>query len=360
MSTLQNTYNPDYAIHPGEILEEILESRGIRNTEFAERTGLSEKTISLLINGKAPLSTETALQFERVLGVSADIWTALDSKFRLHQLRLQKEVELEAAAEWVKQFPRAELRNRGIISDSRNISLTAEELLRFFGVSSIQTWDTMYGSLEVAFRQSKKFVPSKPSVMSWLRLAELEAAGVETQKYDQKAFQRILKEIRSLTRELPEVFSERMKLLCAEAGVALVLVPELPKTYLCGAVRWIEQSKAMLALTLRYKTDDQFWFSFFHEAGHIIQHEKRRSFIDVQGGAEDRLEKEADDFAREFLVPSKDYGVFVRHKRFFPSDIVAFADKFGIAPGIVVGMLQHDGELQYDWHNDLKRRFDLK
>jgi len=76
-------YKPDYAVPPGEILEEILEARNIKKRDLAERCGLSAKTVSLIISGKAPITPGTAIQFERVLGVPANIWNNLEANYRL-------------------------------------------------------------------------------------------------------------------------------------------------------------------------------------------------------------------------------------------------------------------------------------
>jgi len=81
-------FYPDYAIHPGEILMETLEARNMKKSELAERCGLSPKTVSLILNEKAPITPETAIQLERVLGVSANIWINLDANYRLHTTKV--------------------------------------------------------------------------------------------------------------------------------------------------------------------------------------------------------------------------------------------------------------------------------
>ncbi|MEI6385576.1 MAG: hypothetical protein WCQ50_03005 [Spirochaetota bacterium] len=70
MSTT-TAYAPDFLIPPGEILEETLEARSIAKGDFARRTGLSLKTVSLILAGKASILSDTAIQFERVLGATA-------------------------------------------------------------------------------------------------------------------------------------------------------------------------------------------------------------------------------------------------------------------------------------------------
>jgi HTH-type transcriptional regulator/antitoxin HigA len=122
-----------------------------------------------------------------------------------------------------------------------------------------------------------------------------------------------------------------------------------------GAARWLTNRKALIALTLRYNSNDQFWFSFFHEAGHILLHEKTRIFLDTLYTTDDILENEANEFARDFLVPVNKYQFFIKRGRFYKKDIIDFASSVNIAPGIIVGLLQHEKRIKYNWHNDLKR-----
>jgi len=353
----KNQFEPDYAVHPGEILNEILEARGIREKDFAKRCGISFKTISQIINSKAPVTPETSIQFERVLGVSADIWNKLDSQYKLIVARRKKLKELENIKEWVNNFPKEELRKKGILSNSRDKTLLADELLKFFGVANLDAWNTFYGKPAVAFRKSKSFESSTESVAAWLRYAELIAEEIDTSDYNKHKFLNTLKKIRNFTTKEPAYFESKMKEMCQECGVIFLVLSSFPKLYLSGATKWLTNRKALIALTLRYKSDDQFWFSFFHEAGHILLHEKTRIFLDTLHTDGDMLEDEANEFARDFLVPVDKYQNFIKREIFYKQDIIDFAKSINIAPGIIVGLLQHEELIKYNWHNDLKRRY---
>jgi Zn-dependent peptidase ImmA (M78 family) len=150
-----------------------------------------------------------------------------------------------------------------------------------------------------------------------------------------------------------------MRTLCTKSGVALVLVSELPRTHIYGATRWLNKDKALLMLSLRYKTNDHFWFSFFHEAAHIILHGKKCIFIDEKAKTMNDMEVQADQFSRNILVPTKSYEAFVEKRSFSQADIERFAKSVNVAPGIVVGFLQHDKHIPYSWHNRLKEKFRL-
>jgi len=75
------SYRPDYAVPPGWVLEEHLESRGHSTAELARRCGRPAKLISEIIAGKAPVDPTTALQLERVLGLEASIWLGIEARY---------------------------------------------------------------------------------------------------------------------------------------------------------------------------------------------------------------------------------------------------------------------------------------
>ncbi len=360
IKTTTYQYKPDYAVPPGEILEETLEARNIKKRDLAERCGLSAKTVSLIMSGKAPITPETAIQLERVLGVSADIWNNLEANYRLFQAKIVERKRLSEHEEWLKLLPIAQLIRRGFIQRKRTTEEMVEQLLGFFGVGSVIAWQEKIDRLQVAYRRSPSFQSSPESVATWLRIGELRAEKVECAPYNESRFNKALEEIRGLTREEPKVFEPKMEQLCAEAGVALVFVSELPKTHLSGATRWLDKDKALIMLSLRYKWDDHFWFSFFHEAGHIIHHSKKSAFLDEENMALSDEEEWANQFAADMLMPREMYNNFVTEKEYTSSAVQSFAQQLGIAPGIVVGRLQHENIISYKSSlNYLKRRFRL-
>jgi len=358
-SNMQHAFKPDYSIHPGEILGETLQAQSISQAEFASRCGLSEKHVSQIINGKASITSETALTFERVLGARARLWMNLESNHRLHVARRAEQDRLSSYVEWTSRFPLQALAKRGWIPSPCSKQEKARALLEFFGVSSPQAWEKQYEQLIVAYRKSPAFKSSREAVASWLRIGNLEAAEASTEPFDKTRFRDALAEIRGLTRLPASEFEPRMKQLCREAGVALVFVPELPKTRLSGATRWISSDKALIVQSLRHRKDDHFWFTFFHEAAHVLLHGKRAVFIDEESMDATDEEEEADAFAAEHLIPEAEYNAFIGTPRLSKARGRAFAGALGIAPGIVVGRLQRDGVIPFNWFNDLKRTFEF-
>ena len=136
-----------------------------------------------------------------------------------------------------------------------------------------------------------------------------------------------------------------------------MFVPELPKTRLSGATRWLSSDKALIVQSLRYRTDDQFWFTFFHEAAHVLLHGKRARFVDEADAERTPEEDAADCFAADHLTPLAAYRQLAEASSPSEAQIVAFAETIGIAPGLVVGRLQHDGVIPFDRFQDLKRKF---
>lgn len=339
-------FTPDYIIPPGEILEETLDARGIKKKEFAERCGKTAKTISEIIAGKAPITPETALQFERVLGVSARLWSNLESSYRLKLAEQEDKRNLLTYKNISKHFPVKELVKYGFIEKPNDAADELSKLLSFFGVATTEALD-YWSNVQVAhYRHSKSFSSDKSSIATWLRCGHIKADQINTRPYDHDKFKSALYEIRSLTRECDiESAITRCTNLCADSGVALVFVPELKDTRLCGAARWLSKDKALIQLSLRHKSDDHLWFTFYHEAAHILLHGKKELFIDEEEQTKDEQENEADIFAQNTLIPKDDWKNLMQWSEFTDSIIQSFAKDIGIAPGIVVGRLQFQEKL---------------
>jgi HTH-type transcriptional regulator / antitoxin HigA len=357
----KNQFNPDYAVHPGEILEETLQARSISNRELASRSGLTEKHISQIIHGKSSVTPDTAILLERILDVKAELWLKLDSDYRLF---IQKKHEKEAwgvKTEWAKKFPTKELMKRKFLPQTSDDLKIVDSLLSFFNIGTIEAWQRKYSEMEVQFRRSKAYTCSGESIAAWLAIGENIAKGVHTSPYDKAKFENALTSIRPLTKENPASFERQLVELCAAAGVVAVFVRELPGTHTSGAAYWLGKEKAIIMLSLRHKTDDHFWFTFYHEAGHILLHGNKGIIVDAEDLHGNEQDDEANTFAADFLVPRKEYDNFIlSNPRIDEKLINQFAVRLGIAPGIVVGRLQKEGRLQFNWHNGLKRHFELK
>ena len=360
MATATNQYRPDYAIPPGWVLEERLAVQGLSQAKFAQRCGRSPKLISEIIAAKAPLEPETALQFEKVLGVDASIWLGIESEYQLHLARKAEAADAAASAEWLKAFPVRELVRRGFFQKPESDADAVSKLLTFFRVGSVEAWTAKYALANVAYRHSPSFKSDKAALATWLRLGEREAEGQECADYNAGKFKRALREIRGLTQVPIDEALERACQISNQAGVALTAVKLLPRTALSGAAWWLSPRKAVIQLSARHRSDDHLWFSFFHEAAHILLHSKKTVFVDGTNDKATALEAEADTWASNTLVPRDEWERFVATAPPSQSAVLAFAEEQGIAPGIVVGMLQHAGHLPWTHLNGLKVRLKWK
>ncbi len=356
MATTTYPYEPDYAVPPGWVLEERLESHEISHAEFARRCGRSPKLISEIIAGKAPIEPVTALQFEKVLGVDAGIWLGIESDYRLHLEREAEARKAEESVEWARGFPINELVNRGAIAKPSSRADRVEKLLSFFGVASVEAWQARHAGMRVAYRHSPSFSSDELALATWLRLGELEAAKVECPDYDASTFRRALTQTRELTAARNTSALSRAQELCLESGVVLTVVKPFPRTALSGAARWLTPRKTLIQLSARHMKDDQLWFSFFHEAAHILLHSKRDIFVDYVNGESTEADEEANRWAADFLVPRRHWKRFVDSSSFSQMDVVRFAEEQGIAPSLVVGRLLHEGLVHWSSLNHLRVR----
>lgn len=341
MST-KHTYAPDYVFPPGETLLETLEALGLNQKELAVRMGRPLKTINQIIKGTARIMPETALQLEKVTGVPASFWNNAESSYRANLARVRDEKRQLKDVGWLKNFSYAKMASLGLVTAVQNKAARVGQLLRYFGVASPTQWSSTYGGLCGAAKESGKFKSDLGDFSAWLRAGEVLAQKRECKPHDRETFARHLTKIRRLTAQNPAGVWDEVCCLCAEAGVAVVLVPELPKTHVFGFTRWLTPEKALIQLSLRYKTDDILWFTFFHEAAHILLHGKRDIFVEYRG-VDNPKEREANDWASEFLIPTSDWASFMSQLPAEPkaAAIEAFADKQGIGSSIVLGRLQH-------------------
>lgn len=347
-------YKPDLSIPPGETLQEYLDSVGMTQVELAKRTGLTTKTLNEIIKGKAPITPETSLKLESVFGTPASFWNNLEAIYQETKARLEAEKKIDKEAQTAALIPYKELAKHGFVRPTRKPRERVYYLRHFFGVASL---DFVPAVIPAAFRKSDKGKASHYALASWIRMGELMASDIDCQPFDEKKLRETIPLFRALTAQ-QDYFIAELKDLCAACGVAMVVVPHLAKTYAQGATKWLHPGKAMLQLSTRYQMADIFWFSFFHELGHILLHGKKAVFAEC--GEKTPFEEEADRFAADYLIPAVKYRKFVEAGRFSRDEIMKFADHIGLEPGIVVGRLHHDKVL--DWSNCyyLQKKIDLQ
>jgi addiction module HigA family antidote len=357
MNNIRNEYAPNRVTHPGLSLEATLESLKMTQREFAGRTGRPVKTINEIVKGKASITPETALQFETVLGIPATFWLRRQADFDEHRARREQREQLKSEPDWIRGFPiKVMERKFGFAPGKTNVE-QLHELLSFFGVASIQQYRQIWQVTQVRFRLPRTYSSLNSNALAaWLRKGELVAQSIECAAFDEWEFREVLPGIRGLTKNHPGDVISQIRGMCAEAGVAHALVPELPGIRVSGAARWFGAHKGLIQQNLRYKTNDQFWFTFFHEAAHILLHRSEQLIVDFEGLTR-QTDEEADRFAGDFLIGPREFDEFVARGDFSSGRVRSFAEAIGISPAIVVGRLQHDRHIGFSELNSLKRKF---
>jgi HTH-type transcriptional regulator / antitoxin HigA len=349
-------YAPNWISPPGQTIKDILADKAINIKLFAQSLDQDLNTVDELLIGKKPINNEIAEKLAITIGASKEFW--LNRQYQYEEaIKFLNESPLnQPLISWVKSLPVAEMIKYKWIENFQSNIEKAFACLNFFNVDSVDEWNNKHQLLlaQSTFRQSSKFNQDYFATVTWLRKGELISNSIQTQQWSEKLFKEKLKEIRGLTREeSPKKFLPLLIKSCADCGVALSIVKTVEGCRASGATRFLDPSKAMMILSFRYLTDDQFWFTFFHEAGHLLLHKDR---VIVEGYEDEKLEQEANEFAENALIPRENLPELLLlgsdHK-----NIMRFARKIGISRGIIVGQLQKRGLISFQKFNDLKYRF---
>jgi len=348
--TKPNEYFPQSVTHPGDTLTEKLEEIEMGPKEFAIRTGKPEKTVIAVMKGKSAITPDMAVQFENVLKIPAHFWLNRQHHFDEYIAREKRTEALEGSLEWAKLFPIAEMVSNGWLPRKTTIQEKTAELLSFFGISNHTAWEGYYlkQQLKVAFRISLAHTKEKYAISAWLRRGELQAAELTSKNYSEKNFKDALPEVKTVMAKHPNDFFKKLQAICLEAGVKVVHTPCLPKAPINGSTRWMNDTP-LIQLTGRFKRNDSFWFTFFHEAGHIVLHGKKDIFLEnIDYSDKDKQkEKEADQFAIKWTLTPEEQQEILDAAPLTEESIKAFAKKFNTHPAIIIGRLQHDQLIPY-------------
>jgi HTH-type transcriptional regulator / antitoxin HigA len=346
-------FRPNWSSAPGETIADVLRERRISLVEFARRIGQTSDDVTSLLEGRSTITIGIARKLEEVLGASVEFWMSRDFQYRQDVSRLHQVDE-----EWLAELPVGDMIKFGWLTPSPRPAEEMAACLRFFAVPNVSAWRRAYADIQkiVAFRTSRSFESRPAAVAAWLRQGEIVGESINCGPWSAKRFEESLLQIRSLTRQKdPGRFMPDLKNYCAQNGVAVAVVRAPNGCRASGATRFISGRKALLLLSFRYRSDDQFWFSFFHEAGHLVLHGQKGFFLEGMEGPSSTEEQEANEFAERVLIPielrNQALNLPLNHR-----EVLRFARRLGISPGILVGQLQHNGRIGQDQLNGLKRR----
>lgn len=340
------------ATPPGATVKEQLIFRKMTQKEFAVRMGMSEKHISKLINGEVQLTMDTARRLELVLGVPAQFWCNLEAVYREKLAKVDEENAMDQDIEMVKKFPYKEMARNGWVGETTKNEDKVINLRKFFEVFCLELLQNQLVPAGIACRRLSETEKSYYALVAWAQKAKLQSREIETQPINIKALKAAVPRIRQMTGMLPEEFCGILTDLLAECGIAIVFLPHIGGSFLHGAA-FYDGDKIVLGMTVRGKDADKFWFSLFHEIGHIIL-----GHIGNVNGTTDDDERAADQYAENTLIPEEDFQRFVTCNQANNEEaIIQFAKEEDIDAGIVLGRLQRYGYVPYGWYKNLKRQY---
>jgi plasmid maintenance system antidote protein VapI/Zn-dependent peptidase ImmA (M78 family) len=355
-----HTFRPNWSSAPGDTISDLLEERGVAPQALAKDIGLSADDTDALLEGRLPVSPEIASRLEGAFGVPASFWMARERSYRRVLATAIGTGGGATATEWLRHLPTRDMVQFGWVEPEPEETLF-DACLRFFGTPDLETWRAAYRDILSAarFRKSPTYASDPGAVAAWMRQGELSTSSLLCAPWNPIRFEAVLSEIRPLTRKKhPRDFVPELVRRAAECGVGVAVVRAPHGCRASGATRFVSRQRALLLLSFRYLTDDQFWFTFFHEAAHLLLHGERAVFLEgTEGDASPtREENEANAFAANLLIPPKAQE-YMRLSRTSHIDVIRLARRLGISPGIVVGQLQHAGRIPRSHLNRLKRRY---
>lgn len=339
-------YKVNFAIHPGKTLIENLEYLNLSQSELSERTGITEKHISNIINEKASITPETAIKLEKVLGISASFWNNLEKNYQFTIAQIKATELQEQELNYLSGFKEtySELSKNKFLQrktwHKNNFLHILSDLQSFFGVDSLKyVKDT---NLQAAYRKYKNKT-NENTVAAWLRLGQLKARKVEISVFDGKKLEDNLDLIKSLSMESIDTFLPKLEKILAECGVVLVCAPYFKNTYTQGATQWFSKDKAFIIIKTTHQSEDKFWFNLFHEICHLLKHGKSKTFIDLEDKIDSDEELEADRFAQNVLLPNfnKDN---IKNYENFNMAMKEIAMKNQVSSSIVAGRFAYENK----------------
>ncbi|HDJ9379622.1 TPA: ImmA/IrrE family metallo-endopeptidase [Escherichia coli] len=348
-------FQPDWVSPPGDTIIDLMDEHGLSGEELSKRIGLSLIRGKQLLEGKIRLNESLACKLEELFNVSTDFWIKREVAYRQQIGYLEK-----VNNDWLESLPVRDMMEFGWIPKTTTRESKFQHCLSFFGINSVNDffYKIQSDAPLVAFRKSLNLATEPMADLVWLTRAAQLTSNQNCAVWDKEVLIALLPELRKATNE-PDmrIFIPYIRDLLATAGVSLVVLPTPKGCRASGATCFFTPDRATLVMSFRYLTDDHFWFTLFHEIGHLILHEAVRVRVEGKDSLSSEEEKEADKFAVDVLIPEEyrqqlsRYGV--RHWK----EIIRLARKMGVSKGIVLGYLQHEGNIPFSHLNRFKVRF---
>jgi HTH-type transcriptional regulator/antitoxin HigA len=361
-------YQPAEVSPPGDTLRDLMDERSLSQAELSRRLGRPAQAVNEILAGKKEITEDTAIELERVLQVPAHFWLTREAQYREYLARVRAQQANKSAVPWLQAFPLKAMQAAGILPPGRLtagfVESLVEPMLSFFGVASPEGWEAQYDQLQAQFRRARPDAQTDvAAITAWLRMGEIQAQCREVPAFDAAKLESALPDMRALTVADAATIGRELTRLCAQAGVVLVFVPALQGAHVSGVARWLH-GRPLIQLSLLGKWNDTFWFSFFHEVGHVLKHQSRRAvYLDDASSGDHTTspdELEANRFASDVLMPPELVSE-LSQLVLTEASVKAWAIQVGLHPGIVVGQLQHRKSLPWAHPlTKLKARYDIQ
>lgn len=333
----------DLIIHPGETIKELLEEKNMTQEELAIRTSYSAKHISEVLSGKKDISSKFANALEYVFGIPMEFWINLQGIYDKEIIELDKlnnieENELNVLKELkdiVKYCEEAKIIDKGL-----NKSLTVLNMRKFLNVNNLTAIPNL-PLQQVAFRGSKKIKVNVNVLYAWKRICEYLTEDINViNKFDKEVLKEKCEDIKKTMFLEPNEMIAKLKSIFLDCGIAFEVVHNFVGAPVQGYIEK-RKDKILLCMTIRQSFSDIFWFTLFHEVGHLLNDDFSNQYIDYTF-IESETEKNADIFARNVLINDDDYKIFMKNNKFDIKTINNFAKTQNVIPGIVIGRIEND------------------
>lgn len=353
MAQKPNHTSPDLLIHPGETIAEVLQDQKISQKELAIRTDFTEKHISTVVNGKKPISSKLALKLENALGISASFWKNLQTNYDFEVESFEEINNITSEeTEISKDISKPVEVLTGKELDSKETPLKVWLLRQILGVNNLVSITKLASG---AYRAQFDVNTNDYVMYVWQYLCEKQCEAQTENQLDIEKLQNNLSEIKSIMFEDSQSHVKLIQNTLNDCGVLFTVNKHVPKAPIHGLTVKTKKGQVMVAMTIRYKYVDTFWFSLFHEIAHVIY----KDYLTDQKNEENAkaIEERANNFAKDILINPEKYENFVEKKDLTASNIEDFAIKNNVLPTIVVGRLMKDGYIPWN-QNTLRRKYE--
>lgn len=351
----------NYAVAPGEYLEEWIDEQGLSQQRVAELLGSSRKQVNEIVNGRAPITSDTAMRLERVVGIPADAWLRYEAAYRADLARIADQENLAAHADQIDANAVAYLRSVGATKATKRApGLLVSDFLAFHRCG---TWDAYVHLHETASTGDYALAALKesgaaiePTVLTtWLRAAEL-AEPFERGRgyvYDPDRLRAALPQLRSRAAVPDATMLRDIANMLADVGVVFMVVEPPKKFPLHGMTRWIDKRVPVIQQTGRWGKDGFVIWALFHELGHVLNDPRGEMHLEysTEKKRNSAAEKSANKFAMDILFGESGIKPFEGLTQ--DREIVAAARRLGIAPGVAVQQMHRRRLLNYRFGNKL-------